>query len=196
MNREFEASVTALADRLKKCRQAAKHPFLMALDGRSGVGKSTFARALSEQLEAGLITTDDFYAGGIGIREESPQDLAEACINRTRLSTVLSALKANQPAAYAPFDWAAFNGTLADEKTHVQPHPILVLEGVYANHPDLHPLIDFSVLLWVPEADRLRRLTAREGAITDWERQWHRAEDWYFAHLARPETFDAVICNT
>ena len=195
MNRESDNQITSLVHQVNDHRKTTDGLFLMALDGQSGVGKSTFARALSEQLEAGLITTDDFYAGGIGIRDESPQDLAEACIDRTRLSTVLSALKANRPATYAPFDWAAFNGTLAGEKIHVQPCPAVVLEGVYANHPDLRVLVDFSVLLWVPEADRLQRLTAREGTITDWERQWHRAEDWYFTHLARPETFDAAICN-
>lgn len=45
----------------------------------------------------------------------------------------------------------------------------------------------------MPPQERERRLLAREGVLTPWERQWHRAEDWYFEHLARPEDFDALI---
>lgn len=42
----------------------ADRPFVVAIDGRSGVGKSTFARDLAERLGAALVEGDDFFAGG------------------------------------------------------------------------------------------------------------------------------------
>ncbi len=37
---------------------------LVALDGRSGVGKSTLAHLLAEKTKGVIILSDDFYAGG------------------------------------------------------------------------------------------------------------------------------------
>ena len=165
------------------------------VDGRSGVGKSTFAERLRRQFDAALVPMDDFYAGGTGLRCGSPQELAEICIDRVRVRSVATALKSGRPVRYAPFDWEAFDGTQAKRDRIVQPRPLVVLEGVYSNHPDLRACIDFSILLQVPQQERDRRLRAREGEITDWERQWHRAEDWYFETLARPRDFDVVANN-
>ncbi|WP_166509983.1 hypothetical protein, partial [Escherichia coli] len=54
-------------------------------------------------------------------------------------------------------------------------------------------LVDIRLLLQVSEATRLERLLAREGSIGAWERQWHEAEEWYFAHLAPPQSFDVIL---
>jgi hypothetical protein len=64
---------------------------------------------------------------------------------------------------------------------------------VYAARPELADLIDMRVLLRVPDAVRMERLLAREGSLGPWERQWHAAEEWYFANVAPPEAFDVVI---
>ena len=191
----LENRVASVAERIVAGRATADRPFLIAIDGGSGAGKSTFAGLLSRRLDAALVSGDDFYAGGTGLHRLNPKELAEICIDRARLRAVLQRLKSNQTARYAPFDWAAFDGGLAEQETIVQPRPIIILEGVYAFHPELRDQIDFSVLLRVPQDERERRLLAREGGLTEWERQWHRAEDWYFANLARPEVFDLVVCN-
>ena len=39
----------------------------------------------------------------------------------------------------------------------------------------------------------MERVLEREASIGAWERQWHEAEDWYFAHAAPPHTFDAIV---
>ncbi|MTH62415.1 hypothetical protein [Paracoccus litorisediminis] len=40
----------------------------------------------------------------------------------------------------------------------------------------------------------MRQLLAREGPPGDWDRQWHRAEDWYFDAAAPRHCFDIIIC--
>ena len=196
MHKTLEDRAAALADRIDTYRNSANGQVLVAIDGRSGVGKSTFARLLNRRLSAALVAGDDFYAGGVEVRSCAAKTLADICIDRARLRSVLQTLKSNRPARYEPFDWEAFDGSLAAEVTIIHPRPVLILEGVYSNHPDLRMLVDFSVLLKVTESERMRRLRAREGAITDWEQQWRRAEDWYFKNLARSEDFDVVISNS
>ena len=187
-----DALINALADRLDTRCTPFEWPLLIAVDGKSGVGKSTFAKRLAERFDAVLVPGDDFYVGGTDLRDGRPEQLADLCIDRRRLKSVLQELKSNRPARYTPVDWDALDGGPATHDRTVYPRPILVLEGVYSNHPDLREVIDVSILLCVPESERKRRLLAREGEITDWERQWHRAEAWYFQNLARPGDFDHV----
>ena len=39
----------------------------------------------------------------------------------------------------------------------------------------------------------MARLLAREQSLTDWERQWHEAEEWYFANVAPAAGFDIIV---
>lgn len=59
--------------------------------------------------------------------------------------------------------------------------------------PELRNLVDVSILVDVAESERFRRLLIREGDISDWEAQWHRAEDWYFSKVIKREDFDFVM---
>lgn len=168
-------------------------PVVVAIDGRSGVGKSTLATALNTRLGGVLIAGDDFYMGGVGLRSEPPSALAAQCMDWRAQKRVLVVLKQGQAASYAPFDWAAFDGSLCEALTHVEPRDVILLEGVYSARPELAALVDIAVLITLPEEERLRRLVQREGGISAWEHQWHRAEDWYFEHSVDEGRFDVVL---
>jgi hypothetical protein len=90
------------------------------------------AKALAERLDACVIEGDDFYAGGIGLRADSPALRAAACIDWRRQRLVLEALAAGWEACWRAFDWDAFDGRLCNEPTKVKPRLIAILEGVYA----------------------------------------------------------------
>nr|AIA13135.1 AAA domain protein [uncultured bacterium] len=169
-------------------------PFVVALDGRSGAGKSTLAQWLVDTLDAALIEGDDFFAGGIDLRDDNAEARAAACIDWTRQRLVLEGLRTGRAAVWRAFDWEAFDGRLCDQATRRAPKPVVILEGVYAARPELADLVDLRVLLAVPDEVRTVRLLAREGTIGPWERQWHEAEDFYFQTVMPPEGFDA-ICN-
>ncbi|MEM7054495.1 MAG: AAA family ATPase, partial [Pseudomonadota bacterium] len=96
-----------LIDRLKAHQTTIDEPFLVAIDGKSGVGKSTLAQRLSQQFASVVISGDDFYAGGTGLLRDDPETLAQICIDRVRLGSVLQQLKSDQSAKYTPFDWTA-----------------------------------------------------------------------------------------
>ncbi|MCC6623829.1 MAG: AAA family ATPase [Deltaproteobacteria bacterium] len=187
--------VASLAHLVATRARAAGRPYVVALDGPSGAGKSTLAAALAERLDAAVVAGDDFFAGGVDLRRDSPAERARDCIDWRRQRPALEALRAGAPAAWRAFDWDAFDGRLAAVATTCAPRPIIVLEGVYSARPELADLVDLRVLVRVSEAVRLRRLVAREGAIGPWERQWHEAEAHYFTHVAPPEAFDVLLAT-
>jgi uridine kinase len=178
---------------LRERSQALGRPCVVALDGRSGCGKSTLAARLATALDAAVLEGDDFFAGGVTVRTDAPQDRARDCIDWRRQRPVLQALRAGRDATYIAFDWHTFDGRCESAPRCVAARPIVLFEGVYSARPELGDSLDLRVLLSVPEETRSARLLEREGSIGPWERQWQEAEDWYFAHAAPPATFDVIV---
>jgi len=183
----------ALATWIRTRAAQLVRPCVVALDGRSGAGKSTLAARLARLLDGVVLEGDAFFAGGVDVRRDSPRDRARDCIDWRRQRPVLEALRAGREARYVAFDWDAFDGRLEGEPSVCEPRDVVVFEGVYTARPELADLTDLRVLLRVSDEVRIARLLAREGTIGPWERQWHEAEEWYFAHDATPGWFDAII---
>jgi uridine kinase len=187
------ASTAALIVRIRERARELGRACVVAIDGRSGAGKSTLAAQLAEALGACVLDSDDFFAGGVAVRSDAPEDRARDCIDWKRQRPVLAALRAGREASYTAFDWEAFDGRLEAEPTVAVAGSVVIFEGVYTARPELADLVDLRILLQVSEATRVARLLAREGSIGAWERQWHEAEEWYFTHVAPPRGFDVIV---
>jgi len=185
-------AITALSETITARARDAARPFIVAIDGRSGAGKSTLTQALAAGLDAVTIAGDDFYAGGIDLRDDDPAQRAAACIDWTRQRAVLEALRAGREARWRAFDWQAFDGRLCDAPITLAPKRIVILEGVYAARPELGGLLDMRILLSAPEGLRTARLLARERTIGPWDRQWHDAEEFYFERVVSAASFDVI----
>lgn len=179
-------------------------PLLVAIDGRSGTGKSTLAQAIGQTPPTGLglpavavIDGDDFYAGGTAQewdRRSAAEKVAEG-IAWWRQRPVLEALRRGETARWHPFDWDAFDGRLSLVAETCAPAPIVILEGAYSARPELADLLDLRVLYEVPDGLRRQRLIAREGLdyADDWWSRWEEAELLYFGSIMPPEAFDLVL---
>jgi uridine kinase len=189
---DANGTVALIAAIRERGRQLAR-PYVVALDGRSGAGKSTLAASIADALGACVLDGDDFFAGGVAVRSDTPEDRVRGCIDWKRQRPVLEALRAGRHATYVAFDWNAFDGRLAAEPTMVEPRPVVLFTGVYTARPELADLVDLRLLLRVSEATRVARLLAREGSIGGWERQWHEAEEWYFTQVVPPHAFDVIL---
>lgn len=172
-------------------------PVLVAVDGRSGVGKSTLCERLAARVGAAHVDGDDFYAGGdaAALAALAPPERAAAVIDLRRLrAEALEPLLAGRTARWRPFDWDAGAG-FAAEPVVCAPAPVVVLDGTYSGRPELADLVDLPVLVTLDERERLARLAAREGGdLGDPEfALWEAAEDHYFAVVRPPESFDLVL---
>ncbi|MEV4347278.1 dephospho-CoA kinase [Actinoplanes sp. NPDC049596] len=141
---------------------------VVAVEGRSGAGKTELARPLAEGLGAPLIRMDDLYPGWDGLRG------GVAALH----DWVLAPLGAGRPARWRRWDWA---GDGYAEWHEVPRTGFLVVEGVGCGGRVLTPYV--SGLVWVEAPDELRRrrALARDGATYEphWER-WARQEDDFY----------------
>ncbi|GAA4583720.1 AAA family ATPase [Planotetraspora phitsanulokensis] len=142
---------------------------VLAVEGRSGAGKSTFAAAVAAALGAATIRMDDLYDGWDGLA--SGMDAL--------LEWVLRPLASGGPARWRRYDWD--RGGYA-EWHEAPPSAALVVEGVGSGAVRAAPYL--SGLVWLEAASGVRRARAlaRDGDVyaPHW-RRWARQEDEYYA---------------
>jgi uridine kinase/general stress protein 26 len=185
----------------------------VAVDGRSGSGKSTVAALVAERLSgnataSSLVTViegDQFYAGGSASTWEgrSPAERASCVIDWRRQRTLLDQLRNGGEGTWYAFDWDSENWDSDDVPFRCEPirsvvAPVVILEGSYSARPELHDVLDLRVLLDVPTEVRRQQLVEREGEEyrSDWETRWSAAEDYYFGSVMPPQRFDLVLGRT
>lgn len=198
--------VTLLANLIRD----RSEPVVVALDGRSGSGKSTAAAAVAEAMGTGgdarpvvsVIEGDLFYGGGSSAAwdRRSAQAKVDRVIDWRRQRQVLTSLRRHGEAAWRPFDWDdpnwdADEPPLAPDLVRIEATAVVLLEGAYSARPELSDLLDLRVLLEVPTEVRRARLTEREGDDyrQDWEQRWSEAEDLYFGSIVPADLFDLVL---
>jgi uridine kinase len=164
---------------------------VVAIDGHGASGKSTIAAQLCELSGASVVHTDDFFAPDLEIPADGGGRDLESYYDLAKLrSDALAPLRAHREACYHPFNWDT--GTTSLELTHVVPTDIVILEGVYSGSFALADVVDKAICVHTPEPERLGRLRGRI-APEDWDSEWLRAEEEYFAGVRPLETFDLVI---
>jgi uridine kinase len=195
-----ERSVDAIISEIRRCLTGRTRPLLVAIDGRSGVGKSTLAAVIAVRTDATVIEGDDFYAGGSDAEwaARSAGEKVAGCIDWRRLRTeALEPLLADRVATWRPFDFAAGTG-LAGQPVIRAPATVVILDGIYSARPELADLVDLAVLVEA-EDDRVRRqrLIEREGSafMDAWHALWDDAEDLYFTRIRPADTFDLIISS-
>ncbi|HEX9227943.1 MAG TPA: aminodeoxychorismate synthase component I [Arthrobacter sp.] len=146
-------------------------PVIIAIDGRSGAGKTTLAIELAARLrehhKVSLFHLEDIYPGWNGLA---------AGIERYA-STVLAPLHRGEPAEWVSWDWNAhYDG---DTRT-TRPAEIVLVEGVGAAAAAARPYL--SAVIWAdsPEQDRRSRALARDGDsyAPYWDEWAAQEEEW------------------
>lgn len=163
--------VRTLVQRILALRsQVSGRPVLVAVDGRSGSGKTELAATLTGPLTtAGLdVTTvhlDDLYHGWSGLAAA----LGPLC------EGVLSPLSEGLPGRYESWDWHRHQ---AGPVVEIAPCDVVIVEGVGAHAVPCSDLLDLSLWLDAPAPVRRERALARDGDVfaPHWE-QWARQEE-------------------
>ena len=146
---------------------------MVAIDGRSGAGKTSLAAALAAALGAPVVALEDLYGGWDGL--ERGIDLL--------VSEVLAPLSAGRAARVPRYDWAA---AAWGAPWVLEPPGVLIVEGVGAGAR--RAAAYESVVTWMeaPASVRKKRALDRDGQTfaPHWD-AWAAQED---AMLARERT--------
>jgi hypothetical protein len=151
--------ILALAPRRGRTR-------VVAVDGGSAAGKSTFAGRLATALGVGLVHTDDVawwesFFGWWPLLIEG----------------VLDPLAAGQHVRYRPPAWDRRERSGAIEAL---PGPAVVIEGVGASRRELEAYLDLAIWIDTDRQLAMDRGLAREGEDPDFWREWEVAEEAHF----------------
>lgn len=170
---------------------------VVAIDGHSAAGKSTFATQLAERVPAAVVAGDDFYR----VMDEderaalSPAEGAARYYDWERMrDEALVPLGEHQPAVFHPYDWEA--NDLADAIVTIAPNALVIVEGLFVSRPELAHLVDIAVLVTADVRTRERRQTNRADAPKEWRARWDAAERWYFERVRQPSSFDVVASGS
>jgi uridine kinase len=173
--------VALIANAVRRAAPRAGGTRVLAIDGRSGSGKTSLAATLRDQLQAPVVSLEDLYGGWDGL--EHGIDLLVAA--------VLEPLAAGQAARVPRYDWVAREWA---EPVAVEPPPILIVEGVGAGARRAAAFESVLVWLEVPAPTRKKRALDRDGATFApyWDR-WAAQEDAMLDRERTPDRADIVI---
>ena len=153
----------------------ASRPVIL-VDGRSGAGKTSFARFLASRMDAELVSLDDVYPGWDGLAAGS--------------AAVLGILAADG-AGWRGWDWAA--------SRPAGWHPVggsrpLVVEGCGALTRASRALADVGIWIELDAGERRRRALERDGDAyaPHWDR-WAAQEDRIIAAEHPRDLADLVL---
>lgn len=154
---------------------------MVAVDGRSGAGKTSLAGILRDELAAPVVSLEDLYGGWDGL--EHGIDLL--------ISEVLEPLAAGRVALVPRYDWVA--GEWA-EPVALDPPEVLIVEGVGAGARRAAAYASVLVWLEATPAVRKKRALDRDGETfaPHWDR-WAAQEDAMLAREHTPERADLVV---
>lgn len=139
----------------------ARSPVVVGICGRSRSGKSVIAHALVRSLrEAGenclAVHLDDWI---MPAAERQPGDSAELRNRVDRLPAIISALRRGEVVQAPGYD--AVRRVEGKPVTyHPAGHPIIVVDGVFAAHETVRPLLDLTVFVDTPEPVQRGRFEA------------------------------------
>lgn len=157
---------------------------LLCVDGFSGAGKTTVARALGGLLDAPVLALDEIYPGWDGLA-------AAPAIARDGIGDPLAA---GTTLRWPTWDWDA--GRPGPWREH-PPAPVVVLEGCGAGAQVLEPVTALLVWVHADDDERERRLRHRADHATyaPFRDRW-RAQELAFAAAEDTRARAGVVLAT
>lgn len=175
--------------------QQPTKPFVLALDGRCGSGKTTIAGRLAQQFPACIVLhTDDFYlppAQRVHGWEKKP--CANMDLTRLRDETLRPAYDGQT----VPYRAYSCREGACQPVQELPAQPLVILEGSYSHHPLLTGYETLRVFVTCSKDEQAHRLKAREGErYENFAARWIPLEEGYFAQYRIEETADFVVDTT
>lgn len=182
-------------------------PLVVTIGGPTAGGKTTLARQLAAQFPATIIHADDYYYGDEFRRHHLPAELAgnfdhPASFAINELAKTIAALRVGHATMGPAYDRQT--GQSHANSIYYPPQPLIIVEGLIANLPELAPLRDLSVCITALSSVRLARRIARDqlekthhndpAGVTTYF--WYCAEPMYQQFYSAGDAAADVVLST
>jgi len=158
---------------IQRVQREKNRPIRIAIDGAAGAGKSTLAAYLQRELNAALVSMDDFYLP----QGKRTADIAGHMDIDRFARQVAQPLLAGDDFAYEVFDCKLGQVT---QTRQVPTAMFTIVEGTYCFHPKLAEAFDVSIFLTCSREAQQTRLFARNpSALDTFLTRWLPAEQRY-----------------
>ena len=166
-------------------------PIIVAIDGRSASGKTTFANLFKDDDGFYVIHTDDFYRpkNSQGELEISEFD-GNFDLERFKIE-VVDKLNSNS-FSYGVFDC---RDQAITKTVTVEEPKCIIIEGAYSHNPNLSEYADLKIFFDIGTEQQKERIIKRNGkeSFDAFKSLWIQAEERYFCHYSIEETSDYII---
>ena len=172
----YDAILALLAERWPACGSTT----VVAVDGPSGAGKTSYVDGLAAATGGDVLHLEDVYPGWDGLAGTPPI-----------IAGVLDAVAVGETGTAHRWDWDA---GLPGPVLRVRPAPLLILDGVGSGARVIRPHL--SVLIWLdapPDVRKHRALTRDGGTYAPFWDMWAEQEDRHFAAEDTRRHADLVI---
>ena len=197
----------AIVEAAMRTTVSGEVPLVVAIDGRSGTGKSTLASLVAKEIRAAVVLLDDFFAASIpdaGWDRMTVEERGANVFDWARIrSEAIMPLLAGRVARWHPFDFDSgqrADGTygMKTKAKEVEPASVIVVDGAYSAGPQLTDLVGLTVLVELSEEERWDRLARREEAefLAQWHARWTAVEDFYFSNIRPRSSFDLIVTSS
>ena len=167
-------------------------PFIFAIDGLCGSGKTTLATELSNIYDCNVFHMDDFYLPfELRTKERLEQPGGNVHYERFNEEILVPLLK-QETITYAPYQ--CFTGDYGELRI-IKPKIINIVEGSYSLHPFLNRVYDCKVFLTINEQVQISRIRKRSGEekLRQFLDKWIPMENKYFTELHIQSNSDLVM---
>lgn len=196
--RRFQPAIEAINDLLEDEDYMDEEILIIAIDGRSGSGKTSLAEFLSEKFDANVFHMDDFF-----LREE--QRTAERMnetggnIDYERFrEEVLIPLWYGDPVNYVPYN--CMTSKLDEDAAKIiKPKRINIVEGSYSQHPYFGDPYQLRIFCDIDPENQLKNIASRIGEdnplLLRFKNEWIPKENAYFDANNIEENSDVYISS-
>ncbi len=170
----------------------SQKPFIFAIDGLCGSGKTSLAKELSNIYDCNVFHMDDFYLPfEMRTRERLEQPGGNVHYERFKEEVLIPLLK-QETITYAPFQ--CFTGNYGEPRI-IKPQIINIVEGSYSLHPYLSQFYNCKVFLTINEQVQISRIRKRSGEekLRQFLDKWIPVENKYFTELHIQSGSDLVM---
>jgi uridine kinase len=164
----------------------------LAIEGRSGAGKSTFASFLGRIYDCNVFHMDDFFLTSEQRTVERTNEIGgNVDYVRFKKEVIDSLLNGGQ------FNYKKYNCSKQDfdQTVTVIPKKLNIIEGSYSMHPMLSKYYDIKIFLHVSHEKQRKRIIQRNGKsfLARYIDDWIPKENLYLEKMHIREQSDLVI---